>query len=123
MSFSQNVDPLSVEQFGLILLPTCHHSLQLLLRIVVQESVIKPRTIVLGLHHLLNRIDESNALHCSASKGEKKLVDFDHFLVVINLQHFVVWVILPLRELQTTKQVIFHLSLYLALDLNSSHWW
>ena len=89
----------------------------------MQESVIKLRHVVLYSQHVLNGIDQAKALHCSASKSEKEFVNFDHFLVVINLQHFVVWVILPLGELQTTKQVIFHLSLYLALDLNSSHWW
>lgn len=60
---SKNVDTVSVKQCGLILLPTHHHLLQLLLRIVLQESVIKLRTIVLNSHHVLNRIDESNSLH------------------------------------------------------------
>lgn len=60
---SKNVETVSVKQCRLILLPTCHHLLQLLLRIVLQESVVKLRTIVLDSHHVLDGIDESNALH------------------------------------------------------------
>ena len=60
---SKNVDTVSVKQCRLILLPTCHHLLQLLLRIVLQESVVKLRTIVLNSHHLLDWVNESNSLH------------------------------------------------------------
>jgi len=51
---SKNVETVSVEQCRLILLPTCHHLLQLLLRIILQESIIKLRTIILNSHHILD---------------------------------------------------------------------
>lgn len=88
-------------------------------------------TLRIAVHHvskpvlsfLTFRGDECEVHHDrnSTGEGEKKLVDLDDLSVIINLQHFVVRMILPLGQLQTTKQVIFHLSLHVALVLNSSH--
>lgn len=51
---SQNVDTVGVKQFGLILLPTRHHLLELLLRIAIEKSILKRGFAILNTKHLLD---------------------------------------------------------------------
>jgi hypothetical protein len=51
---SQNVDTVGVKQCGLILLPTRHHLLELLLRIAIQKSILKLGFVILNPKHVLD---------------------------------------------------------------------
>lgn len=51
---SQNVDTVGVKQLGLILLPTSHHLLELLLRIAIEKTILKRGVAILNTKHLLD---------------------------------------------------------------------
>lgn len=61
---SKNVETVSVKQFGLILLPTHQHLLQLLIRIAMHKNIVVVQTIVMQTQQIHDGLYQLEAIHC-----------------------------------------------------------